>query len=145
VTSEPDAAKPGSRREGRERVLGYLYEAEAKGITVAEVVASLPMSPDGYARRLLDGLDGDLSEIDAVIEETSHTWRLDRMPAVDRALLRLGVHELLHRRDVPASAVITEAVELAAEYSTDASGRFVNGVLAKVAKAARPDESVDGA
>lgn len=121
-------------------MLGLLYEAEQKGVTVAEIVADLPIAPDGYAKRLIDGLGGDLSAIDALIESTSHSWRVDRMPAVDRALLRMAVHELTADPDIPAAAVISEAVELASEYSTDASSRFVNGVLSKVAEQQRPDE-----
>jgi N utilization substance protein B len=144
MPDEGKAARPGSRREGRERILGFLYEAEAKGLSVGEVVAALPIRPDGYARRLLEGLSGDLGELDAVIDETSLGWRIDRMPAIDRALLRMAVHELIAQPDVPAAAIISEAVDLAAEYSTDASSRFVNGVLAKVAERFRVGEEVHG-
>jgi N utilization substance protein B len=66
-------------------------------------------------------------------------WAIDRMPALDRAILRLGIYELLSRPDVPVAVVIDEAVELAKRFSTDDSGRFVNGVLAAVAKNARSD------
>jgi N utilization substance protein B len=90
----------------------------------------------------MEGLGGDLSEIDAIIDSTSRGWRVERMPGVDRALLRMAVHELMAEPDVPAAAIISEAVELAAEYSTEASSRFVNGVLAKVAESYRVDEEV---
>ena len=73
--SEGTAAKPGSRREGRERMLGYLYEAEAKGVTAADIVEGLPLAVDGYARQLLEGLGDDVSGIDTLIEDTSHAWR----------------------------------------------------------------------
>ena len=138
--SEGTVAKPGSRREGRERVLGLLYESDSKGIVLSEVVASLPLQPDGYARRLIEGLGDDVARIDALIEDTSHGWRVDRMPAVDRALLRMAVHELIDRPDVPVAAVINEAVEMAAEYSTESSSRFINGVLSTLAREHRPDE-----
>ncbi|HEX2042681.1 MAG TPA: transcription antitermination factor NusB, partial [Acidimicrobiales bacterium] len=65
-------------------------------------------------------------------------WAVERMPAIDRALLRMGVFELLHRPDVPTGVVLSEAVELAARYSTEDSGRFVNGVLARIAEEVRP-------
>ena len=68
----------------------------------------------------------------------ARNWQLSRMPALDRAILRLGAFELAHRPDVPTAAVINEAVELAKEYSTDDSGRFVNGVLSAVAADVRP-------
>ncbi len=123
-------------------MLGFLYEAESKGVSVDELVAGLPVRPDGYARKLLEGLGGDLTELDAIIEETSHGWSVDRMPAVDRALLRMAVHELVSNAETPAGAIISEAVELAGEYSTEASSRFVNGLLAKVAERFRPDERV---
>lgn len=123
-------------------MLGILYEADAKGITAADVVAAMPTKLDGYALRLVEGLGGDLSEIDAVIEQTSTAWRLARMPAIDRALLRLAVHELMEQPDIPAAAIISEAVELAAEYSTEASSRFVNGVLAAVSQRYRVGEPV---
>lgn len=140
--SEGAVAKAGSRREGRERVLGLLYEAESKELPLSEVVASLPLPVHGYAARLLEGLGDDLEAVDAAISEVSHNWRLDRMPAVDRALLRIATHELMERPDIPAGAVISEAVELGAEYSTDGSSRFLNGVLAKLAERCRPEESV---
>ena len=137
---EPAVAAAGSRREGRERILSLLYEAETKEVGLAELVAALPLPLTGYAATLVQGLDDEQSVVDELIDDASHRWKLSRMPAVDRALLRMGTHELLRRLDIPASAVISEAVELAAEYSTDGSSRFVNGVLARLAIELRPDE-----
>lgn len=140
MADEHAVAAAGSRREGRERVLGLLYEAEAKGTGLAELVAALPLPLTGYAAQIVGGLASNLETIDAHIEQASHRWSVARMPAVDRALLRLATHELADRTDIPAGAVISEAVELAAEYSTDASSRFVNGVLARLARELRPEE-----
>jgi N utilization substance protein B len=81
-----------------------------------------------------------MTEIDALIESHSVDWALDRMPVVDITLLRVATYELCHRPDIPTAAVISEAVELAAEYSTEESGRFVNGLLAAIAKEVRKDE-----
>jgi N utilization substance protein B len=76
--------------------------------------------------------------IDAAISSHSRGWSIERMPALDRAILRVGVFELSERPDVPVAVVIDEAVRLAKRFSTDDSGRFVNGVLAAVARAVRP-------
>ncbi len=84
------------------------------------------------------GVGDHLDEIDALIRAYAQGWTLERMPSIDRALLRIGVFELVHRPDVPTGAVIDEAVQLAKEFSTDDSGRFVNGLLSAVAAAERP-------
>lgn len=141
MTDSPQVAAPGSRREGRERVLGLLYEAETKGVELEELVAELPLPLSGYAAQLAGPIGDDLDGLDELIEAASHHWSVPRMPAVDRALLRLATFELRTRTDIPAAAVISEAVELAAEYSTDGSSRFVNGVLARLAGELRPDEN----
>jgi N utilization substance protein B len=84
------------------------------------------------------GVGEHLGELDALITRFAKGWRIERMPAVDRALLRMGCWELAHRPDVPTGAILSEAVDLAREYSTEDSSRFVNGVLAAVAKHLRP-------
>lgn len=133
---------PGSgRREARERALELLYEAESKGLAPDELVAGLPIEPDPYALTLTVGVAADLGRIDELIASTAKGWRIERMPAVDRALLRMAVWELAHRPEIPVAVVINEAVELAKEYSTEESGRFVNGVLSRVATDLRPDEA----
>jgi N utilization substance protein B len=82
-------------------------------------------------------VEANAARIDALLGEAAVGWELDRMPAVDRAVLRLAVYELLEEPGVPAAVVLDEAVALAGEYSTDDSGRFVNGVLATVASRVR--------
>ena len=96
------------------------------------------MPPDPFAVALVEGVAEHRAELDELIGRYSKGWALERMPAVDRAVLRLGAYELAHRPEVPTSAVLTEAVELASSYSTDDSGRFVNGMLAKMAEELRP-------
>jgi N utilization substance protein B len=128
----------GSRREARERALGLLYEADAKDRPVSEVVADLPLPPETYAAELVAGVANHQLEIDELLTRYAKDWTVDRMPVIDRSLLRMGVFELLHRPDVPTGAVISEAVELASEYSTDESSRFVNGLLARIAEEVRP-------
>jgi N utilization substance protein B len=123
----------GSRREARERALSLLYEADAKGTTPAAVLAELPLPPDEYAADLVSGVGEHAAEVDELIRRFSRSWSLERMPVIDRTLLRMAVYELGHRDDVPTGVVISEAVALATQYSTDDSGRFVNGMLSAIA------------
>jgi len=136
----PDAAGPiggGSRRQARERALSLLYEAESKGVPPAVVLAALPVEPDAFAIEVVTGVGRHMDELDTWITGYAKDWTIERMPALDRALLRMGIFELLHRPDVPTGAVISEAVELAHRFSTDESSRFVNGMLARIAEAVR--------
>ena len=128
-----------SRRQARERALSLLYEAETKSISPAEVVAALPVEPAPFAVELVSGVGRNAEQVDGYIRRFAKGWALERMPAIDRALLRIGVYELIHRPDVPTGAVLSEAVELAGRYSTDESSRFVNGVLGQIAKEVRPE------
>ena len=82
-----------------------------------------------YAKRLVDGAVGDLEAIDSLIREQADNWRLERMSAVDRNVLRLAVYEFLHESDVPKLVVVDEAIELAKKFGSEQSGRFVNGLL----------------
>ena len=127
------------RSEARERALLLLYEADAKGRTPAEVVADLPVPPDPMAVLLVDGVAERRDEIDALLAAHARGWTLDRMPVIDRSVLRIATFELLARPDVPTAVVIDEAVELAKRFSTDDSGRFVNGMLSAIAPKVRPD------
>jgi transcription antitermination protein NusB len=137
-------AAGGPRRQARERALSLLYEAESKDSAPAAVLAALPVEPDAYAVDVVRGVGDHMPELDKWISEYARDWTIDRMPALDRALLRMGIFELLHRPDVPTGAVISEAVELAQRFSTDESSRFVNGMLARIAEAVRSHaEAVD--
>lgn len=122
----------------RERALELLYEADAKSWTIEDVLAALPVEPDAYAIDIVTGVREHATRIDGVISRLAPDWPLDRMPAVDRSVLRVGVYELIERPDVPTAVVLDEAVELAKRYSTEESGRFVNGVLAAAARELRP-------
>ena len=127
----------GPRHQARERALGLLYEAELKQVAVEEVLGGLAAQPDPYALALVRGVVAHQARIDELVGDAARGWELERMPVVDRALLRMATYELLAEPGVPVSVVIDEAVELAGRYSTDDSGRFVNGVLATVAAVAR--------
>ncbi|MGH9298021.1 MAG: transcription antitermination factor NusB [Acidimicrobiales bacterium] len=136
---DPDAVPLASteRRRSRERALEVLYEAECKGSSLEELLAELPVQPDAYASDLILGVGSRLEEIDDLLDTHSAGWPHGRMPAVDRCLLRIATYELLGEPAVPVAVVIDEAVELAKGYSTEDSGRFLNGVLAAIASTTR--------
>lgn len=129
----------GTRRESRERALALLYEAEQKGLEpLASVIDTLPVTPEPFAAELVVGVSDHLDEIDELIGRFSVGWTVIRMPAIDRALLRLATFELGHT-DVPVGACISEAVELAKRYSTDESHTFINGLLSRLATELRSE------
>ncbi len=132
-----------TRREARERALGLCYEAEQRLVPAARLLAEQPVAPDQYASEILEGVDGHREDIDAVLRKFSEHWALERMPVIDRAILRIAVYELIWHREIPTPVVISEAVELAKLYSTKDSGRFVNGMLGRIAEDVRSDD--DGA
>lgn len=123
----------GSRREARERALGLLYEAETKDVDGGAVLRAQPVEVEPYAADLVEGVSSHRAALDEVIGLHARGWTVARMPAIDRTILRMATYELLHRSDVPPNVSINEAVDLAKRYSTDDSGRYVNGVLAAVA------------
>lgn len=127
-----------TRREARERALGLCYEIEARGLSANEVLGDLAATPDPYATTLVRGVDEHREEIDAHLRSLSEHWALERMPAVDRALLRIGGYELGWQPELPIAVVIDEAVDLAGQYSTKDSGRFVNALLSRLAAELRP-------
>ena len=134
-----------ARTKARKRALDILFSADVRGdeVTVAlaaeaKRAASEPAREASwlYAREVVDGIVDHRDEIDEQITTHSRDWKLERMPAVDRALLRIGVWEILYNDEVPTAVAIDEAVELAKEFSTDDSGAFVHGVLARVSRSA---------
>lgn len=126
------------RHEARERAVALLYEAAIKAVAVSEVLAALAVAPDAFTVSLVESVAADAAHIDALVSGTAVGWEIDRMPVVDRTILRLAVAELLTEPDVPVAVVIDEAVELAKVYSTEESGAFVNGVLSTIAHQVRP-------
>ncbi|HEX5143490.1 MAG TPA: transcription antitermination factor NusB [Mycobacterium sp.] len=133
--------KSGGRHAARKRAVDLLFEAEARSLTPAEVVESRtqlahstagvdPLSP--YTETVARGVTEHAAHIDDLISSHLQGWTLTRLPAVDRAILRVAVWELLYATDVPEPVAVDEAVELAKELSTDDSPGFVNGVLGQV-------------
>lgn len=123
-----------TRRVERERVLSLLYEIDMKGTRAEDVLAELPVEPGQFISETVLGVARDKVEIDGEIERHSIGWSTDRMATLDRSILRMGVWELRSRHDLPVAVIISEAVELAKTFSTDESGKFVNGVLAAAAE-----------
>ena len=129
----------GTRREARERALALLYEADAKGLRPpAAVLDDLPLPVEPFAGELVVGVSDHLEELDELLGRYSVGWTVERMPVVDRTVLRLATYELGHT-DVPVGACISEAVELAKRYSTDESHVFVNGLLSRIARELREE------
>ncbi len=125
--------QPDERSDARERALYVLYEAHSKGITPSDALARQPLAPDELTTTLVTGVEEHRERLDAAIGARARGWSLDRMPVIDRNVLRIAAFELAERPDVPVAVVLDEAVELAKRFSTDQSGRFVNGVLSAVA------------
>jgi N utilization substance protein B len=128
----------GPRHEAREHALALLYEAEMKQASLPDVMAALAVTPDPYTVTLVATVADDGARIDDLVSSAAVGWELDRMPVVDRTILRLATGELLAGDEVPVAVVIDEAVELAKQYSTEQSGKFVNGVLSTIAAQVRP-------
>ena len=130
--------RPDERSDARERALYLLYEAHSKGILPADTIELQVIEPDELTQELVLGVGRMVDALDEHIAAKAKGWTLSRMPVLDLSVMRLAVFELLERADVPTAVVLNEAVELAKRFSTDDSGRFVNGVLAAVAAAVRP-------
>ena len=149
-----------SRRLARQLALDVLYEAEIRDILPLECLqlrndhgwvtgggeesdepgpaVHIPEHPDGealaYAEGLIAGVQSNHADIDGLLAQHADRWAIQRMPVVDRNLLRIGLYELLWEDDIPVAVAINEAVELAKALSTDDSGRFVNGLLGRIAE-----------
>lgn len=132
-------AKRHERTVARESALALLYSSDITDESVADIVDAGQYPADDiefapYAEALVRGVQAHRAEIDERLSSTSENWTLDRMPVVDRAILRLAVYEMIYVDEVPVSVTINEAVELAKAYGgEDDSSRFVNGVLGRIA------------
>lgn len=134
-----------ARSKARKRAIDILYSADVRGIEPREALtaeaaraASEPAREASwlYARDIVDGIIENQADIDEQIETYAQAWTLERMPVVDRAIIRIGVWELLFNEEIPTGVAINEAVESAKSLSTDESAGFVNGLLGKIAEAA---------
>ena len=133
----------GARSKARKRALDVLYGADVRGQSINEVLAAEQARADndpkrssswGYARDIVVGITEHGDEIDELIETYAQGWTISRMPAVDRAIVRIGLWEILYNEEIPDGVAISEAVESATVLSTEDSAGFVNGLLARVAQ-----------
>jgi len=131
---------PGRRHQGRELALKVLFQIEnqpdddpAEVLDYHVLEAGAPPDVAAFARELVEGVVGNRERLDAILEEASQNWKVAQMAKVDRTLLRIAVYEIAVSRKVPVKAAINESIELAKTFSGEESGRFVNGVLGRVA------------
>jgi N utilization substance protein B len=139
------------RTKARERALQALYQIDVAATDLDEALSRFWKSFEPVEREVMDraealvrGVAEHRRVVDEAIEGVSTRWRLDRMARVDRNILRLAVHELLHRSEVPVKVVINEAIELGKKYGSESSGAFINGVLDRVAAALPPARRGEG-
>ena len=130
--------RPDERSDARERALYLLYEAQSKGITPVDAIELQVIEPDALTQLIVRGVAEHQERLDGAIAARATGWTLARMPVIDVNVLRIGAFELAERPDVPTAVVLDEAVELVKQFSTDDSGRFVNGVLAALVADLRP-------
>jgi len=132
----------GARSKARKRALDLMYGADVRGESINEALAAessralndpARATSWAYAQQIVTGITEHGDEIDELIETYSQGWPLNRMPAVDRALLRIGLWEILYNDEVPAGVAISEAVESAKVLSTEDSAGFINGLLGRIA------------
>jgi N utilization substance protein B len=141
------------RREARELAMKVLFQMEVGHWASEEVLETtaeaVPVPPDEwtYVREVVEGVQRERPELDRIIGERAVDWKLERIANVDRSILRLALYEILHRPDIPPSVSVNEAVELAKKYSTEDSGKFVNGILGSYLRSegtAKPADEPDG-
>ena len=132
-----------ARTKARKRALDALYASSVRGgdalhlLSETQVEVADRQNQEAifdYAEMLLTGYSENAEEIDTALRMLADNWSLERMPNIDRAILRLAAWEILHNAEVPSEVAISEAVALASEFSTDDSPKFINGVLARLAK-----------
>lgn len=127
-----------ARTKARKRALDVLFEADQRGVDPVSLLAQRITEPGTeaalpqYSVDLVEGVIAEQRRIDELLATHAHGWTIDRMPAVDRALLRIGTWEILYNDDVPDAVAVNEAVELARSLSTDESPNFVNGLLGRI-------------
>jgi N utilization substance protein B len=125
-----------ARGKARSRALDILFEAEQRSVTPSEVIQrrrdSTEQTINPYTVEIVDGVTAKQAQIDEILRTYAQGWTLERMPAVDRIVLRIGAWELLFNDDVPDGVAVSEAVALARTMSTDESPQFVNGLLGRL-------------
>jgi len=120
------------RREAREKAIQTLFQLDNSEMNVDEAIGYIVETPlDSFYEKLVRGTAEHLTEIDSEITNKLENWTIDRLPKIERTVLRLAVYELLHNEEVPNRVIMNEAIELCKTFGDEKSGRFVNGVLSK--------------
>lgn len=128
----------GQRRRSRELALQVLFQIDMGHESPEEALRlfyenfEAPLEPRAFAEDIVRGVSLHRSDIDQMIRSASQHWRVERMPAVDRNVLRIALYEMLYRTDIPAKVSINEAIDLAKHFGTEDSGAFVNGILDRI-------------
>jgi N utilization substance protein B len=130
-----------ARSKARKQALDLLYETDIRGTNLVETLVSRDVPAEGpdarpirdYTKDLVNGVSENRRKIDELITTYAQGWDMDRLPAVDRNILRLGIYEILWAKDVPTSVAIDEALLLAKELSSDDSSKYIHGVLGRIA------------
>ena len=130
-----------ARSKARKQALDLLYETDIRGTNLVETLVSRDIPAEGpdarpireYTKELVNGVSNNRRKIDELITTYAQGWDMDRLPAVDRNILRLGIYEILWSSDVPMSVAIDEALILAQELSSDDSSKYIHGVLGRIA------------
>ena len=130
-----------ARSKARKQALDLLYETDIRGTNLQETLVARDIPADGpdarpireYTRELVNGVSDNRRKIDELITTYAQGWDMDRLPAVDRNILRLGIYEILWSTSVPTSVAIDEALDLAKELSSDDSSKYIHGVLGRIA------------
>ncbi len=130
-----------ARSKARKQALDLLYETDIRGTNLVETLISRDVPDDGpdarpirdYTKELVNGVSANRRKIDELITTYAQGWDMDRLPAVDRNILRLGIYEILWSSDVPTSVAIDESLTLAKELSSDDSSKYIHGVLGRIA------------
>jgi len=130
-----------ARSKARKQALDLLYETDIRGTNLVETLISRDIPAEGpdarpirdYTKELVNGVSDNRRKIDELITTYAQGWDMDRLPAVDRNILRLGIYEILWSKDVPTSVAIDEALDLAKELSSDDSSKYIHGVLGRIA------------
>jgi transcription antitermination protein NusB len=124
-----------ARRKARKRALDFLYEADIRNASAIELMGSREpseLSEGEYISELLAGIEANKSKIDELITTYAQGWDMDRMPALDRNILRIALFEILFKEDLDDQVAASEAVEIASELSTDDSAKYINGILGRI-------------
>ena len=124
-----------ARRKARKRALDFLYEADIRSASAIELMGSREpseLSESEYISELLAGVEANKGKIDELITTYAQGWDMDRMPALDRNILRIALFEILFKEDLDDQVAASEAVEIATELSTDDSAKYINGILGRI-------------